>query len=563
VSPAVLGGILGVVLLGVLGLVMFGGGGDKPAGGGASAGTSAAGPQAPSAPPAPTETAKEVMGDYGTNPPTTKKQWLSFISRLEALGEDADAKNGLRTVYTAYVRGLDGKADPKAHRFLGHREFALSKDDEATFMDIARVDLDFMRGVEAARSKRWFTEEENDEWEIAQKALGEMREYMHRMETDREFRAGIAIRGNLANHEYFKTYNFVGHWASPFLICYSSSDRLSEYDLLSIEDPVERKARREELAVKRQQYERVVAEKGHMVQQLYAQFVKVFGEPLGLKPLMDEYGGRPDYPIGVRSYGDGCPMVMWVFDNKASWDDFHQKVSKELIPHFAAGYFSGESEMVMLYDEGEDTRERVFEIGKTVHEGVHQLEHFFARQKNNWRKPPFSQDFLGEGLAEWLGSVKMNAKYELEFVGVNVTRCGEAQRVAQQLKAAGKEYPVFPLEFLTSVTNYAMARGYAASEWGLDENLGMSLFYEQSWGFVYFLNTFENGRYWPRFVKFVDLIMQRPKLDNSVQPYFRQAFDITGEEDWEDLDDEFKTFMKGLLTLNLREFEYTPPPRKR
>ncbi|MGE0192905.1 MAG: hypothetical protein AB7T63_12790 [Planctomycetota bacterium] len=579
VNPVVVGAILGVVVLGVLGLVLFGsgdtkdtggsgpatasGGGGSGTGGGTASTAAGAGGSGPAAAPTPTFTARDVLAEFGVNPPSTKKQWTSIIDKLEQLGDDPEAKGGLTTVYRAYVATIDGRADPKAHRFLGHREFVLTGDDEATFNDIARSDLEFMRGVRAAKDKRWFTSEEEEDWQLAQAALKEMREYMHRLETDREFRAGIAIRGNLANQEFFKEYNFVGHWASPWLICYSSNDRLSEYDLLSIEDASERKARREELAAKRAQYERLVAEKGHMVQQLYTQWMKIFGEALELKPLMDEYGGRPDYPIGVRSFGDGCPMVMWVFDNRASWDEFHQKVKKELIPHFAAGYFSGESEMVMLYDEGEDTRDRVFEIGKTVHEGVHQLEHFFSRQKNNWRRPPFSQDFLGEGIAEWLGSVKMNDKYELEFVGVNVTRLGEAQNMAKGLQAGGKEYKYFPLEFLTSVTNYGMAQQYAVTEWGLDTNFGMSMFYQQSWGFVYFLNTYKDGRYWPKFLKFVDLMMQRPKGDNSVSPYFKQAFDITGEEDWEDLDAEFQPFMKGLLDLDLKPYRYNPPPRKR
>ncbi|MCA9314367.1 MAG: hypothetical protein H6806_09690 [Planctomycetes bacterium] len=586
VNPVVVGSILGAVVLGVLGLVLFGSGGDKKtdgangtsasSGSGGSGGTNASGGgsgtgngtgsgggnAAPTVAP-PTYTAAEVMGEYGTNPPTTKKQWLAVVDKLEALGADQAAQNALGVVYRAYVATIDGRADPKAHRFLGHREFVLTGDDESTYNDIARSDLEFMRGVKAAKDKRWFTSEEEEDWQLAQSALKEMREYMHRLETDREFRAGIAIRGNLANQEFFKEYNFVGHWASPWLICYSSNDRLSEYDLLSIEDASERKARREELAAKRAQYERLVAEKGHMVQQLYGQWMKVFGEALELKPLMDEYGGRPDYPIGVRSFGDGCPMVMWVFDNRASWDEFHQKVKKELIPHFAAGYFSGESEMVMLYDEGEGTADRVFEIGKTVHEGVHQLEHFFSRQKNNWRKPPFSQDFLGEGIAEWLGSVKMNDKYELEFIGINVTRLGEAQGMNKMLEAGGKEYKFFPLEFMTSCRSYSEPQQYAVTEWGLDTNFGMSMYYQQSWGFVYFLNTYQNGKYWPKFLKFVDLMMQRPKGDNSVSPYFKQAFDITGEEDWEDLDDEFQPFMKSLLDMDLKPYRYTPPPRKR
>ncbi len=565
VNPLVVGGIVGAIVLGVVGLVVFGPGGDKSGErdvAGNPGTTSGSGPGAATQATVPVESARDIMGEYGTNPPTTKKQWQGYIARLVKL-DPSEAKAALTTVYTAYVNTIDGRADDKAHEFLGHTKFELSKADQDAYDDIARPDLEFIRGVQAARNKRWFTADEAEDLALANAALKELREFSTRLVEDPEFAAGYYIRSNLANAEHFKEYNFFGYWASPWLICYSSKERVSEYDLLSIEDPVERKARREELARRRAQYERVVSEKGHMLKQLYAQWMEVFGKPLELKHLMSEYGGRPDYPPGVRSFQQGCPMVMWVFDNRDSWDDYHKNVKKELIPHFAAGYFSGESEMVMLYDEGDETRNRVFEIGKTVHEGVHQLEHFFSRQKNNWRKPPFSQDFLGEGIAEWLGSVKMNAKYELEFVGVNVTRCGEAQAMARDLKASGRgEYRLFPLEFLTSVTNYGMAQSYATTEWQLDANYGMSLFYQQSWAFVHFLKSYRGGKYWPNFLKFVDLMMQRPRDDNSVQPYFRQAFDITGDEDWEDLESEFFPFMRDLLTLDLKPFEYNPPPRR-
>ena len=36
------------------------------------------------------------------------------------------------------------------------------------------------------------------------------------------------------------------------------------------------------------------------------------------------------------------------------------------------------------------------------------LEYWFTRQRNKWGHPPFAQDFFGEGLAEYLGAVKVD-----------------------------------------------------------------------------------------------------------------------------------------------------------
>ena len=50
-----------------------------------------------------------------------------------------------------------------------------------------------------------------------------------------------------------------------------------------------------------------------------------------------------------------------------------------------------------LYDEGENAGNRVFEINKNVHEGTHQLEYWFTRQRNRWASPRPGQDWFGEG----------------------------------------------------------------------------------------------------------------------------------------------------------------------
>ena len=358
-SPMLLASILGVAVLGVGALFFLGGDGDDNKGAGGTKAASSGGSQDASrggagdagagagggtaVAPAPTETAQEIMGEYGVNPPKTGKAWKGYISRLRALGDTPEGKQALTNVYEAFVKTIDGKDDVEAHRFLGHDEFTLTGEEESSLEGIALQDLDYVRGVRHALNKRWFSADEKDDWETAQKAKADMLAHIDRLDTDPAFAAGLQIRGNISRHKLFKDYNYVAHWASPFLICYSSSERVSEFDLLEIEDPAERKERRAELASKRRRYMKTVEEKGKFLQQLYKQYLKVFGERLGFKEIMGKYGGRPDYPPGVRTFHNGCPMTVWVFDNKQSWDKYHKEVAKELIPHFAAGYFSPSS----------------------------------------------------------------------------------------------------------------------------------------------------------------------------------------------------------------------------
>lgn len=554
----VLGGI-GVVALIVVALVAFGGDQqtDDPTGPG---GTQAAGGGTPAGPPAeparPTETLEQVMGEYLRNPPTVRHQYKAFIARLKAL-DDPGAASALKQVYRDYVEGPGGD-DREAREALGYRRF-----DYEVPGDIAFRDFPYMRAVDAAAHKEWFGPDEDDAWELAVKARAETEEHRRRLVEDRSFRAGVEARALLAQDQHFREYNYATRWADPYLICYASSqDRMSEFDLLSIEDPAERRRKLDELHQRRRRFDAVLDEKAAIFTQLYKHFLDRYGEKLRLKHLMDEYGGRPDYPVGVRSFADGQPLIIWIFDSKASFDEFHTKIKQEPIPHNVAGYFSPQTGYVYLYDEGENPENRVFEINKNVHEGVHQLEHWFTRQRNKWRKPLPGQDFFGEGIAEYVGSVQMQPDQALKFIGVNVPRLKNMQQAKKQLDAGGGKYPIFPIRELTRFTSYGEVQGWGATEWRLHPDLVLSLFYQQSWAFVYFLNEYKDGKYRERFLTFFDLVLHRETGFGKGSEAFREAFRIRADEDWEDLDEEFRAFVTDdLMKRDATQYDYTPPKR--
>ena len=550
---------VGVVIVGlVVGLIAMGGG-NKNEGGGQDQTANAGGGNAKKnvdVAPEPTETAQQIMGEYATERPTMLRQYKGFISRLKALGEDEKAQNALRTVYEDFIKG-PGRDNKEARAFLGYMDFPHEIPE-----DIAFRKYPYLRAVEAAYNRRWFAPDEKEEYEIAMKAWAKTQEHRDKLINDHRFRAADQIRANISRDKNFKDYNYAARWSDPHLICYASKDRISEYDLLSIEDKAERKAKRDELMKKQAEFEIVLDEKEAIFQGLYKYFMDEYKEALDLKPLMDPWGGRPDYPGNVRSYRDGAPVVVWIFDSRAAFDEYHQKVAKEMIPHNVAGYFSPRTEFVYLYDEGSKTSNRTFEINKNVHEGMHQLEFWFTKQRNRWGKPKPGQDFFGEGIAEYIGAVQLQPDHTLKFLGVNVPRLKNMQGLAKTLEKSGGKYELFPVEKLVGFTSYGQVQSWGSSTWGLPRDMVLGMFYQQSWAFVYFMNEYKNGRYKKKFLEFFNLVLHKETGGSEGDAAFREAFRIRDEDDWADINDEFHEYVRDvLMKMDTSKYEYTPPPR--
>ncbi len=102
-------------------------------------------------------------------------------------------------------------------------------------------------------------------------------------------------------------------------------------------------------------------------------------------------------------------------------------------------------------------------MNKNLHEGLHQLQYWFNMQMTKWRKVKFRQDWLGEGLAEYFGSVAMTKKRELTFHGVNVPRLNMARRQRASMKKAGKELPIFPLNLLVQFNYYHQMQAWGGA----------------------------------------------------------------------------------------------------
>ena len=475
-------------------------------------------------------------------------QYREFMKRFQAVtGGTEKAKS----IAAELLKQADPN-DKDAHALLGHKEFAFDVPEEISFKKYP-----FVRAVEDARTQRWFDDDEA--YGLAMKAYEKTLAHARRLADDRVYSALDIARREIDRDEHFKQYNYDAIFASPYLICYSSNERFDEEALIKLSKS-ERAKKLAELEKKREAYQKILAEKAKIYPQLYAEFLKRYGEDCDLHPLMDEFGGRPDYPAGKQSFREGCPLIVWIFSDKKAFTEYHETVKKDPIASGVAGYFSPATGWVYLYDE--DGGDREFEVNKNVHEGTHQLEHWFTRQKNEWGRARVPQSFFGEGFAEYMGSVTMEKDRTLKFVGINRPRLQSLKQIKENLSKANKKMFVFPLKELTQFEGYHNVQNWGAQTWGVDPNFVLGLFYIQSWAFVYFLNEHDGHKYQPAFKKYLEDMLNYPRgAEGYGFEKFKREFNINTDDDWKKLQKEFDGFYDKLIKMDDDKVGPRPPAR--
>ena len=509
------------------------------------------------------ESATSAHVDRTLDPAALYSSLARLLLAFGGVGAEARATE----LYGELIQVWDADHE-EARAFLGYVDFQvdllgrrLESWEEPIPESIAnRRGYDFLDAVSHFHAKRWLTDE--GEIALAALAISEMREHERLLRVDHEYRCADQIRAVISQDPYLKDYNYTTRWARPYLICYSSSDRLSTYELLKEPDPRKREEMLAELEQKRAVWERILDEKAAIYQQLYTQFLADFGERFGLLDLMEPWGGREDYGPGARSFEDGVPLVVWVFTDQQAFLRHHREVTQEGVSGWVAGYFRPSTGWVYAFDNPEDPSQRRFEISKSLALGTYQLLHWFTRQRNAWAHPRYTQDFFGAGLAGYLGSVKMDKQRELEFIGVSAGRLRGMQEAAEQFEQHGRTYPIFPAAQLTGFDTYQAVGAWGAEQWGISHPVALSTFYQQAWAFVYFLNDYEDGKYREGFFKFFEAVVARETGMHRGRQIFARAFDLEDQGDWDDLEAAWVAFVReDLLKRDVSPYLYAPPAR--
>jgi hypothetical protein len=439
---------------------------------------------------------------------------------------------------------------------LGYREFTGDVDEDICFRD-----YDYIRTVEQAAAQRWFPPTQRGAYRAARKALRETREHRRRLIEDHRFRAADAARARIAADPRLATYLHATHSEPPFLMCYGTHTPVSDGDRAATASAGGRHASLEALQAKQSSYAGLLATRATLFDQLYAEFLNGYGTSLHLADLAAPYGGRPDLPVGVRSYADGVPLVVWIFEDPEAlarhWHGEEWRFPLSRVPDHV-GWRDG---WVWTHDARGAPDERVSRIQHHLALVSRQLLYWFTRQRNRWRIPPPEQGFFAEGFARWMGGVRMTQEGELRFPGIHLPSLRALQQAVRQFEDHDQPYRVYPLrEFVDFGTSHD-ATVYAVEHWGVSPMVAHDLYTQQAYAFVLFLNEYGQGRYKQGFLRLLDAVLGR---EPASAQQFAAALRLRDESDWAKLASAFRAFLlEDLAERDLAAYAWDVPPRWR
>ncbi len=516
-------------------------------GGGLASGARAGEPpkaEPPNAAPSKGETAAEIDAEWSALVAPGPADFRRFLTRYRAAPDGAERARSL----AAKILEVYDPNDRAAHEALGHAEFAYEVPEEISYRRYP-----FVRIVEEAREIRWFTDLRP--YATALEALVRCHEHARRLATDEAYAALDVARRGIDQDENLRPYNYDAVFASPYLICYSTSERIDEAGMWRM-SPAERAKAWAELDRRRVGYKRVLAEKARIYTQVYERFLATYGESCDLRPLMDPYGGRPDYPPGRRSFREGCPLPVWVFSDRDAWNRHHETVLRNPIAPNVTGYFNPAIGFVFSVDASPKDRDE--EIYVSARLAVRQLLHWFARQRNEWGRLAVPQQYFSSGFGDWFGAVRMAKDRTLTFGGAAPLHVTNLRLVRERLASQNKKMMIFPLREFTTFEGNGNVQAWGVQNWGVDPNFVLSLFELQSWAFFLFLDEYDGGRRRPVIAKLVDAMLRYPRGEEGyLATQTRKVLGIEGEDGWKLLQKEFDAFYGELAQ---REVPADVPP---
>lgn len=475
------------------------------------------------------EELEDVLRDYVREPPLRDHQLRDNLRRILALDmEEHWLWDVLRDVLQTNLRAMA--------RYTTLRLF-----EHEIPSDLAYRDYPFIRAVEEAQKKRVFGPDEVEAYEIAKKAWAATLWHYRKLVDDPTYRLGDDTKGSVATHPRFRDYHFASAWEAPFLVCAMTGRRADPF----FADPLEqrmylRRVSNGERALMPRVRERVV-----QLRRLYEEFLLRYAKPLGLTSLTDEWGGRPDLPVGVRSFQDGVPLVTWVFPDRKSWRAYHRD-RDEIPAGIKVGYFkpgkSGDG-WIFFCDEAVESKAEATELFLKL--GTYQIVHWFRRQQNRWQIPPASQDFFDAGFARWLASVTVDGKGEIQFQDTSTLQRAEIKKTLEHLVQQDQAY-LFPLRELVRFSSYRAVQQWGAETWGFHPAVALSMFYHQSYAFIRFLNVHEGGRYKPAFLRFFRWYLQNETWE-AAWDQLVQALNLPDDPKLESLERTFHAHIRDDL----------------
>ena len=469
---------------------------------------------------------------FEKSPPTDIEGWLELREEVAALPQEQQRDPALRPLLEGWLATAEAWADDVAHRLVGDVEFVLSSEDENLFMDLREEDLPAIATIEDARERRWFPPDASADLAAARDAIKQLRAWMNARVEDPAARAAAAYRANMELDEFHGHFDPEVVWQSPFLVFVAGAPRPKDESPETA--PYEVRRRRE-----------IAADASAILQAVKTEWDHVFGQPLGLADLMAPYGGKEDYPIGVRSYADGHVVGLWIYD---SWGA-RQAVRTQLhvrsnwFVGTTAGSFDVQNAPIQTWPANADPEDEGRLGRRIAHAGVRALMYAHARQQANWRKPRIRDSAWINGICAQLESVTRTESGSWVIEPRNEFLLEEARVLRARRTEKRGGYPCFPLRALLEITDYRDAAREALVRFDLTEPDAYFLFRQQSWMFLHFLRTLDEGAHWP---KFLDLVREWALLPRGASAgYVIDRVFPAGELD--ELQERWPAFVDDLL----------------
>lgn len=483
-----------------------------------------------------------LMAQHEARPPRDDAEFGEIFTSLRTLKARAGAteeekalvRGHLTELCSAYIQGR-GQDNRDARTYLGYVEFAHELPEELSFRGHP-----FLDAVEWATQKRWFGPEEAVELGLVRQAWTRALSHMKRITEEPGFelseRRTSALMRDKAHSGHFLTTLF----DSPYLICHVSPQPRSPFVALALEDVDARRKQLPILAERAKATQAILRRVAHTYGQLHAEYMRRFAEPLGLKPLMSPWGGRPDLTLhGGRSFRDGALLTVICFDDA---DTFEAYAAPRGLPLGVTEWYSPASrQVVMLLSAHDGSPSETGHVRLLA--GSWQLQDWFNRQRNRWVPDRPSRDFFRAGFAHYFGSAKRAADGTLSFHGLDRVFQAAMRERARESEASGASYPLFPLKSLVTFTTDREVEAFATRNGMLAPRAARQAYREQSWALIYFLATSEDARMRKGLLDFHELIMARKASSTS----FGTVFGLASPDAWQKLEAAFHAFIKDTL----------------
>lgn len=435
---------------------------------------------------------------FERSPPTDIEGWLKLRDEVAALPQEQQRDPALRPLLEGWLATDEAWNDDVAHRLVSDVEFVLSADDENLFMDLREEELPAIATIEDARERRWFPPDASADLAAARDAIKQLRAWMQTRLEDPAARAAAAYRANMEVDTFHGRFDPEVVWQSPFLVFVVGAPRPTDESPETA--PYEARRRRE-----------IASKVPGILGAVRSEWNRLFGKPLGLSDLMAPFGGRGDYPIGVRSYADGHVVGLWIYDSLAS----ERAVERHMHPGWkvltTAGGFAAETDPLWSWPTNFDPETDDQLWCRIAHTGARALLYASMRQVNAWRRPQFVEYVCCEGIVSQLESVVLSEDGTWSISPVNAELIREARSVRDLRAAKGLAYPLLDLTDLLGLAGAGESAKVAMMIHGAPEGVGRLVYRQQAWMFLHFMRTADGGMHWPRYLELLRETMHLPK----------------------------------------------------